>query len=84
MLQHYRAFFQDGFLHATELFYTKESDEFLSKNSVPEYVKLVDRRMAEEDRRVDEYMVRCAFSDIILHSRMSLDPTHVRFKRTCV
>jgi hypothetical protein len=28
--------------------------------------------------------VRCAFSDRSLHSRMPLDPTHVRFKRTCV
>jgi hypothetical protein len=27
---------------------------------------------------------RCAFSDRILHSRMPLDPTHVRCKRTCV
>jgi hypothetical protein len=27
---------------------------------------------------------RCAFSDRNLHSRMPLDPTHVRFKRTCV
>jgi hypothetical protein len=26
---------------------------------------------------------RCAFSDRILHSRMPLDPTHVRFKRPC-
>jgi hypothetical protein len=30
-------------------------------------------------------VVRCAFFDRILHSRMLLlDPTHVRFKRTCV
>jgi hypothetical protein len=29
-------------------------------------------------------MVRCAFSDRILHSRMPLDPTHVRWKRSCV
>jgi hypothetical protein len=28
--------------------------------------------------------VRCAFSDRIVHSRMPLDPTHVRFKQTCV
>jgi hypothetical protein len=28
--------------------------------------------------------VRCAFSDRILHSRMPLDPTHVRLKRTCM
>jgi hypothetical protein len=28
--------------------------------------------------------VRCAFPDRNLHSRMPLDPTHVRFKRTCV
>jgi hypothetical protein len=27
---------------------------------------------------------QCAFSNRILHSRMPLDPTHVRFKRTCV
>jgi hypothetical protein len=27
---------------------------------------------------------RCAFSNRILHSRMPLDPTHVRFKQTCV
>jgi hypothetical protein len=29
-------------------------------------------------------LVRCAFSDRNLHSRMPLDPTHVRLKRTCV
>jgi hypothetical protein len=29
-------------------------------------------------------LARCAFSDRILHSRMPLDPTHVRSKRTCV
>jgi hypothetical protein len=28
------------------------------------------------------YTVRCAFSDRILHSRMPLDPTHVRLKQT--
>jgi membrane-bound ClpP family serine protease len=28
--------------------------------------------------------VWCAFSDIMLHSKMSLDPTHVRLKQTCV
>jgi hypothetical protein len=32
----------------------------------------------------DYHVVRCAFSDRNLHSRMSLDPPHVRFKRTCV
>jgi hypothetical protein len=29
-------------------------------------------------------VVRCAFADINLHSRMPLDPTHVRLKQTCV
>jgi hypothetical protein len=28
--------------------------------------------------------VRCAFFDMILHSRMPLDPTPARLKRTCV
>jgi hypothetical protein len=31
-----------------------------------------------------QYVVRCAFSNRILHSRMPLDPTHVRLKQTCV
>jgi serine/threonine protein kinase len=30
------------------------------------------------------HMVRCAFFGRNLHSRMPLDPTHVRLKRTCV
>jgi hypothetical protein len=29
-------------------------------------------------------LARCAFSDRILHSRMPLDPMHVRLKQTCV
>jgi hypothetical protein len=29
-------------------------------------------------------LVRCAFFGRYLHSRMPLDPTHVRLKRTCV
>jgi hypothetical protein len=33
---------------------------------------------------VKDLGVRCAFSDRNLHSRMPLDPTHVRLKRTCV
>jgi hypothetical protein len=31
-----------------------------------------------------EIRVRCACSNIIVHSRMPLDPTHVHLKRTCV
>jgi hypothetical protein len=30
------------------------------------------------------YLARCSFSDRSLHSRMPLDPTHVRVKQTCV
>jgi hypothetical protein len=33
---------------------------------------------------ISRKQVRCAFSDIILYSRMPLDPMHVRLKRTCV
>jgi hypothetical protein len=39
------------------------------------YFEIVD---ASED------VVRCAFSGRNLHSRMPLDPTYVRLKRTCV
>jgi hypothetical protein len=36
------------------------------------------------DRGSYSQQVRCAFFGRNLHSRMPLDPTHVRLKRTCV
>jgi hypothetical protein len=36
------------------------------------------------ERAVTNAMARCAFFGRNLHSRMPLDPTHVRLKRTCV
>jgi hypothetical protein len=42
--------------------------------------------MWTEPERVSpgSYIVRCAFSDRNLRSKMPLDPTHVRLKPTCV
>jgi acylaminoacyl-peptidase len=46
--------------------------------------------IGRKDKRVpppqgwEWYYARCAFFGRNLHSRMPLDPTHVRFKRTCV
>jgi hypothetical protein len=39
---------------------------------------------AEDVAFVNQWMVRCAFSNRMLHLRMSLDPMHVRLKRTCL
>jgi hypothetical protein len=45
----------------------------------------IRKRRAHSADEIDSILVvRCTFSDRILHSRMPLDPTHVCFKRTCV
>jgi cleavage and polyadenylation specificity factor subunit 3 len=45
----------------------------------PESIETLDGRKIK--RKIGAW---CAFSGRCLHSRMPLDPTHVRFKRTCV
>jgi hypothetical protein len=47
-------------------------------------VYLEPRFLKELDERTPGANVRCAFSGRNLHSRMPLDPTPVRFKRTGV
>lgn len=37
----YREFFETPFIQATEVYYTTESEKFISENSVPDYMKKV-------------------------------------------
>ena len=43
------------FLEATKRYYQQESGVFLAKNSVSDYLKKAEGRLAEEDR-VDRYL----------------------------
>ena len=48
----YRDFFQIPFIAATSAFYKAESEAFVTTNSVSDYLKKAEDRLAEEDARV--------------------------------
>ena len=52
----YATCFEPHLMQMTRLFYTKESAEFLSANSVVDYMKLVETRLNEERYRVQSYL----------------------------
>ncbi|KAF7922802.1 uncharacterized protein EAE97_010966 [Botrytis byssoidea] len=52
----YRFHFEKPFLEATEAFYRTESKEFVAENSIVEYMKKAEIRLAEEEERVRMYL----------------------------
>ena len=55
-LQIYQTGFEEPFLKETEQYYQKESNEFISSNSVVDYLLKVEKRFDEEQRRVQSYL----------------------------
>ncbi|KAL2754599.1 hypothetical protein ACRALDRAFT_1063399 [Sodiomyces alcalophilus JCM 7366] len=52
----YRYHFENPFLEATAAYYEAESKQFLAENSVVEYMKKAEARLAEEKDRVEMYL----------------------------
>lgn len=52
----YRYHFERPFLAATKEFYQAESKQFVAENSVVEYMKKAETRLAEEEERVSMYL----------------------------
>ncbi|KAJ5575051.1 Cullin-1 [Penicillium hetheringtonii] len=55
-LQVYRSYFQAPFIAATRVYYENESRQFVAENSVVEYQKKAEARLAEEKDRVGLYL----------------------------
>jgi len=54
----YQSEFEKDFLSETRNFYQTEAQDFIAQNTVPDYLRKVESRLAQEDRRADAYLDR--------------------------
>jgi cullin 1 len=52
----YKESFEVPFLQETERYYRFESESFIAKTSVPDYMQKAEMRLKEEENRVDMYL----------------------------
>jgi cullin 1 len=55
-LDFYKNEFEAAFLSATDMYYTAESSQFIATNQVSDYMRKVETRIKEEEKRVRTYL----------------------------
>lgn len=81
----YKRHFEDGFIMDTETYYIRESTDFLRENPVTEYMKRVELRLSEENKRVEVYLHRSTLERVLktceeVLIKNHLDPFRTEFK----
>ncbi|KAI8145631.1 Cullin [Fennellomyces sp. T-0311] len=72
----YRESFETPFINATEVYYTTESEKFISENSIPDYMKKADIRLGEEENRVQMYLHESTHKPLISKCETVLVKNH--------
>ena len=61
----YKQHFETPFIAATEAYYKAESERFISENSIPDYMKKAEARLAEEESRVQMYLHNSTYKPLL-------------------
>ncbi|KAH9361319.1 hypothetical protein HPB48_006881 [Haemaphysalis longicornis] len=81
-LMEYRAAFESLFLLETYSLYKNKSADFLSRNSVTDYIKDVEQRLDEENQRVNKYLHETTSKPLAHYCNRALIRDHHEIFRT--
>jgi len=72
----YKNAFEEELILQTDLYYAQESSQFVITNSVVDYMKKVETRLAEEKRRVEQYLHHDTYEELISRCETALIKRH--------
>ncbi|CAG8707484.1 3555_t:CDS:10, partial [Acaulospora morrowiae] len=72
----YKDHFQTPFVDASEVYYKAESEKFVRENSVTEYMKKAEKRLMEEENRVQMYLHQSTHKPLISKCETVLVKNH--------
>ncbi|KAJ1549304.1 hypothetical protein HK405_005924, partial [Cladochytrium tenue] len=72
----YKKCFEQPFIEATEGYYKAESEKFISENSITDYMKKAEARLAEEENRIHLYLHNSTMKPLTLSCETTLIKSH--------
>lgn len=75
-LEVYKIYFETPFINQTSEYYTQESRQFLADNSVVEYMKKAEARLAEEKEHVGLYLINEIMTPLMKACNQTLIANH--------